>query len=151
MVNIEYANAYAEMLEILKYISKEDYDKIPKRRIHLFETNANRNHVFRYNPNLTLDEQHVSLRTKYIIAILFRDYWATEQQREKILKKEKWDMMKAEEEKKEKYNQDNIFHRSNISHTIYEENIPQENNALIEVKENIFIKIVNKIKKFFLK
>lgn len=57
-------------------------------------------------------------------------------------------MMKEEEEK---YNPDNIFHRSNILHNIYEENIPQENNALIEVKENIFIKIVNKIKKFFLK
>ncbi len=97
------------------------------------------------------EKQNVSLRTKYIIAILFRDYWATEQQREKISKKEKWDMIKEEEEKKKKYNPDNIFHKSNISHTDYKENIPQENNALIEVKENIFVKIVNKIKKFFLK
>ena len=117
MVNIEYANAYAEMLEILKYIPKEDYDKIPKRRIHLFETNANRNHVFRYNPNLTLDEQHVSLRTKYIIAILFRDYWATEQQREKILKKEKWDMIKEQEEKRKNTTQI-IFFIKVISHIL---------------------------------
>lgn len=29
MVNLEYANAYSEVLEILKHISQEDYDKIP--------------------------------------------------------------------------------------------------------------------------
>ena len=31
MVNIEYANAYSEVLEILKYIPVEDYKKIPRR------------------------------------------------------------------------------------------------------------------------
>ena len=86
--NIEYANAYSEVLEILKHISKEDYNKIPKQRIKLFETSANKNYEFTYNPDQTLDEQNVSSRAKIIIAILFRDYWATDAQREKILAKE---------------------------------------------------------------
>ena len=51
MENIEYANAYSEVLEILKNISKEDYEKVPSEKIDLFEKNANKNYigVFEYN------------------------------------------------------------------------------------------------------
>lgn len=83
MVDIKYANAYSEVLEILKYIPVEDYNKIPKNKIELFKTNANNDYSFKYNPNKTLDEQNVSKTAKAIIAILFRDYWATEIQRKK--------------------------------------------------------------------
>ena len=37
MIDIEYANAYSEVLEILKYIPIKDYNKIPKNIIELFE------------------------------------------------------------------------------------------------------------------
>ena len=43
MENLEYANAYSEVLEIIKYISEEDYNKIPKSKIKCFEKNANPN------------------------------------------------------------------------------------------------------------
>ncbi len=109
MVSIEYANAYSEVLGILKYISKEDYEKIPNSKIELFETNQNKDYIFEYNPNKTLDEQNVSKRAKAIIAILFRDYWATKIQKEKIISKQNYDRMKLEEEKKAKYNSDNLF------------------------------------------
>lgn len=42
MVNIEYANAYSEVLEILKYVSEEEYNKIPKELIDVYEKNANK-------------------------------------------------------------------------------------------------------------
>ena len=109
MIDIEYANAYSEVLEILKYISKEDYEKIPNSKIELFETNHNKEYIFKYNPNKTLDEQNVSKTAKAIIAILFRDYWATEIQKEKIIAKQNYDRMQLEEKKKEIYNSDNIF------------------------------------------
>ena len=109
MVSAEYANAYSEVLEILKYISKEDYEKIPNSKIELFETNHNKEYIFKYNPNKTLEEQNVSKTAKAIIAILFRDYWATEVQREKIITKQNNDRQRFEEEKKLKYNSDNLF------------------------------------------
>lgn len=109
MVDIEYSNAYSEVLEILKYISKEDYEKIPNSKIELFETNHNKEYIFKYNPNKTLDEQNVSKTAKAIIAILFRDYWATELQKEKIIAKQNYDRMQLEEKKKERYNSNNIF------------------------------------------
>ena len=74
MRNIQYANAYKEVIEILKFIPIEDYNKIPRDKIRLFETNSNEQYNFVYNPNKSLDEQNVSKRAKAIIAILFRDY-----------------------------------------------------------------------------
>ena len=88
MADIQYANAYTEVLDILKHISKEDYEKIPKSKIKVFEENCNKNYNFTYDENKTLDEQNVSEITKVIIAILFRDYWATKEQRYIIIKKQ---------------------------------------------------------------
>lgn len=101
MVDTKYANAYSEVLEILKYVSVEDYNKIPKNKIELFKINANNDYNFKYNPDKTLEEQNVSKITKGIIAILFRDYWATEIQRNKIIEKQNYDRMKLEEKKEQ--------------------------------------------------
>lgn len=144
MVSVEYANAYSEVLEILKYISKEDYEKIQNSKIELFETNHNKEYIFKYNPNKTLDEQNVSKTAKAIIAILFRDYWATELQKEKIIAKQNYDRMQLEEKKKERYNSDNIFKNNekkiNLDGTKQEQKL-----ALIEINN---IKWYKKVWKF---
>lgn len=144
MVSVEYANAYSEVLEILKYISKEDYEKIPNSKIELFETNHNKEYIFKYNPNKTLDEQNVSKIAKAIIAILFRDYWATEIQKEKIITKQNYDRKQLEEKKKERYNSDNFFKNNekkiNLDGTKQEQKL-----ALIEINN---IKWYKKVWKF---
>ncbi len=106
MVDNKYAIAYSEVLEILKHIPLEDYNKIPKTKIEFFKTNADNEYTFNYDPSKTLEEQNVSNITKGIIILLFRDYWATEIQRNKIIAKQNYDRMKLEEKK---YNPDNIF------------------------------------------
>lgn len=145
MVEIKYANAYKEVLEILKYIQIEDYNKIPKTKIELFETYSNKDYVFKYNPRKNLNEQNVSKTAKAIIGLLFRDYWATETQKNKIIAKQKYDRQQIEIEKQKKYNSDNIFRDKN---TKYEKNI-DNTVAMITYKESIFNKILNKIKSMF--
>ena len=112
MLDEKYSIAYSEVLEILKHISKEDYEKIPKSKIELYKENANKDYVFNYNPTKTLNEQNVSKIAKGIIAILFRDYWATPEQREKIIKKQNNDRIQIEMEKTKKYNPD-VFKSKN--------------------------------------
>jgi hypothetical protein len=109
MVDNKYAVAYSEVLEILKHIPIEDYNKIPKNEIELFEAYADNDYTFNYDTSKTLEEQNVSDITKGIIILLFRNYWATEIQRNKIIAKQNFDRIKLEEKKKEKYNPDNIF------------------------------------------
>ena len=148
-VTVEYANAYSEVLGILKFISKEDYDKIPESKIELFTVNSNKEYNFVYNPEKTLDEQNVSKRAKAIIGILFRDYWATEIQREKIIRKQKNDRLILEEEKKSLYDVDNIFKKRNVSNE--EINVKEEVTEMIVYKENFITKLLNRIKNLFKK
>lgn len=147
MKNMEYANAYTEVLEILKCISEEDYNKIPNEKVKLFETNANKEYKFNYNSNLTLNEQNISKRAKAIIAILFRDYWATSEQKEKILAKQNFDRVKIEKDKYDQYDPNDIFKNNT------KENYDNVNNNLpIEIKkDNIFKKLINFIRNLFAK
>lgn len=147
MISVEYANAYSEVLEILKYISKEDYEKIPNSKIELFETNYNKDYIFKYNPNKTLDEQNVSKTAKAIIAILFRDYWATEIQKEKIISKQNYDRMKLEEERKARNNSNNLF-KNNEKRIIMDNTEKEEELALIETSD---IKWYKKVWRFLTK
>lgn len=151
MISVEYANAYSEVLEILKYISKEDYEKIPNSKIKLFETNYNKDYIFKYNPNKTLDEQNVSKTAKAIIAILFRDYWATEIQKEKIISKQNYDRMKFEEERKARYNSNNLF-KNNEKRIIMDNTEKEEELALIETSDiKWYKKVWSFLTKFFKK
>jgi len=147
MVECQYANAYKEVLEILKYVQIEDYNKIPKTKIELFETYYNKDYVFEYDPKKTLNEQNVSKTAKAIIGILFRDYWATETQKDKIISKQKYDRQQIEVKKQEKYNPDNIFKNKSLNPN--QERTINNTVAMITYKESIFKKILNKIKSIF--
>ena len=162
MVNLEYANAYSEVLEILNHISSSEYKKVPKNTIEMFKKNCNQNHKFDYDVSLSLNEQNILPKTKTILAILYRDYFATEYQREMILNKEKVDRQKQEELKQKRYieeyqmsNEDkindkvnkkayNLFKNdNNFKSTSIEKN--QNNNLPIERKK-IITKIIDFIK-----
>ena len=155
MADIQYANAYTEVLDILKYISKEDYGKIPKSKIKVFEENCNKNYSFTYDENKTLDEQNVSEITKVIIAILFRDYWATKEQRYIIIKKQREAREEQERQIRERIEQNRQIKEDDIK-TIdvstdldLDYNYNQGTSLEIYRKDNILKKIIGKIKDFF--
>jgi len=149
MENVEYAIAYKEVFEILKYIPNIDYNKIPKEKIELYKTMQDKNYNFKYDPSKTLDEQNVSKRAKAIIGLLFRDYWATDTQREKILAKQKYERQKIEEEKAQNYQYEDLFKKNRTEIQQTEVKADVENVSLVEYKESVFTKILNKIKSIF--
>ena len=110
MVTTEYKIAYSEILEILKHISKKEQEKVPSNMIEMFKANASKNSNFAYNPKKTLQEQNVSEIAISIIAILYRDYWTTKEQRQKILN---YQNREREKYKAEKYDVNNIFKKKN--------------------------------------
>lgn len=145
MVNIEYANAYSEVLEILKYISDDDYKKIPQSKIDVFKVNSNKEYKFNYDPEKTLEEQNVSKRARAIIGLLFRDYWATDVQRDKIKRKQENDRAVIEEENRKRYNSDKLFKKNNKKE---ENRIEERNVELVIYKESFIKKCINKMKEF---
>ena len=140
--------AYAEVLEILKHIPETDYNKIPPEIIENMQLNADKEYKYVVTHFDNFQEQQILKETETILAVLFRDYWATEEQRKKILEKEKYDFDILEKEKREKYNPDNIFKKVNKEKLINSE-ISANNTemSLIEYKESFFKRLKNFILK----
>lgn len=148
MITENYACAYKEVIEILKYTRKEDVNKIPKYRILLWKTNMKKDYPFKVDTSKPLEEQNLSDEAKAIIANIFKKYWATDYQKERIEAKEKYDLEQLEKEKYERYNPNDIFKNKEQSNS---EANTTEVVAMVEYKESIFKKLFNKIKNLFSK
>ena len=145
MITKEYAMAYTEVLEILKYVPDEDLQKIPEEKLKFYKTNMDNEHNYNLDMTKEFEEQEMSEITKAILANIFRDYWATPYQKERIEAKEKYDLEKLEEEKREKYNPDNIFKNKKEKTTVVE-----NTNLPVEIKkETFFKKLISFIKGLF--
>ena len=155
MADIQYANAYTEVLDILKYISKEDYEKIPKSKIKVFEENSNKNYSFKYDVDKTLEEQNVSETAKMIIAILCRDYWTTNEQRYIIIKKQREAREEQERQIRERIEQNRQIKEDSLkvidvsSDLDLDLDYARGTNLEIYREDNIFKRIISKIKKIF--
>ena len=146
-----YKKAYKEIVEILKYVPEESINKIPQEMRNMFEEKQLKTYDFQIDTNKTFDEQELLKETKAILANIFRDYWATPYQKEKIEAKEKYDRQKSEEKKTKKYNPHNLFENKN-SEKIENENTDVEkiSNLPLEVKkEKFYEKIIQFFKKIF--
>ena len=145
-----YPKAYKEVIEILKYLPEKSVNKIPQTMLDTFKAKMDKEYNFIVDINKAFEEQELLEETKAIFANIFRDYWATPYQKERIEAKEEYDRQKAEEEKREQYNPNDIFKRKQKDNE-KDENIQAVNNNLpIEVKkEKFYEKIVNFFKKLF--
>lgn len=144
--NEEFANAYTEVLEILKYIPLEDYNKVPEETINMFEVNQNFGHEFMYNPDKTLEEQGVSKLARKIIAVLFKKYWATPEQRMKL---EQYDSQKQAEARTNYNNgKEDIFYNLQ-NETEQTELGKMETDMIVEKKLGFFEKIKSFFEKMF--
>ena len=149
-----YHKAYKEVIEILKYVPQESVNKIPKTMLETFEKKMDKDYVFNVDINKSFEEQNLLEETKDIFAVIFRDYWATRYQRERIKAKEKYDRQKIEEEKANRYNPDDIFNKKIKEQN--KENAKQQNgeqtvnNLPVEYKEKFYLKVIKMLKNIFL-
>lgn len=141
MLELRYRNAFKEVDEILKYTDIDLVNKIPKKFIYFFRENMNNNYEFNVQEGLHLNKQKLSEEANNILALIYRDYWATEEEKEEFRKKDE-EERKLNEEKLE-----HIFDRKD-NEPIEE----KKNNQLIKIEHESFIKrLFSKIKRFFCK
>lgn len=150
-MNQVYKKAYTEILEIIKYLSRDEYEKIPKEKVEFYKNNKDSLYQFKYDPYKTLNEQKVLRETKVLIVNLFRDVVATETQKEKLnillVRNEQEYQNKLQKE----YSYDKLFNKKTKSiiagNKKEEENVHSTN--MIVYKENIFVKIYHIFKSIF--
>lgn len=140
----DYAKSYTEIIEILKYFSKEDLSKIPKQIIEKYINNRDKDYKFLYDENLKLEEQNISKLTIILFANLYIEYFLDENERKIMEQNDIKELKLIEKEKQEKYSTENIF--KNRKKQILPDNI----NVSLTVVENkgLIKKIIDNIKKF---
>ena len=149
-----YSKAYKEVIEILNYVPQESVKKIPQTMLDTFKAKMDQSYNFKVDIDKSFEEQNLLDETKAIFANIFRDYWATPYQKERIEAKEKYDRQKMEEEKRKQYNPNDVFKNKKINaeREEYIQNEENSNNLPIEIKkEKFFTKLINFIKKLFYK
>ena len=141
-----YACSYKEVMTILRFLSVQDLVKIPSEKLEFFDANMDENYDYELDYSKSFMDQKMSPITEAILANLYRDYLASPAQKQAILEKEKRELEKIEEEKRLKYNPDNLFKNNNEKEKIVTDNV-----AMTVYNETFFKKLVNIIKNWFKK
>lgn len=143
----ETKQAYSEVYAVLENMPNEYISKIPKKIIKLFETERLTN----YEPNINkfnpLDKNKLSKKAMVIIAMLNYQYWCPNKKvKDDLYKTYLSNNDKYQKEIEKKYSVDNLFKNKNNITQVYNEG---ENVAMVEYKESVFKRIINKIKNIF--
>ena len=140
--------AVSEVIDVLKHSEIEVTQKIPKKFIEFLTKNSDRNYI----PNIDYSEENwensIEEDAKVLIALIYRDYIMSEEEREKVIEEAK----RQEQEIREKYNPDNLFKKnSKIENEKSQDDTEQEvqKSLLIIKEEKWYERIINKIKEIF--
>lgn len=145
-MNVETKDIYSEVYQVLNLLGNEYVNKLPKSLLNMLEEKRNINYVPKYTDDQPLNKQNIQKETLSIIALLHLNYWCENEEEKKQLRQ----MFKSNEDRyqrelREKYNPDNLF-KNNIQESTINNEV-----SLVEYKESIFRKLINKIKSFWYK
>ncbi|MEF2641765.1 MAG: hypothetical protein U0O04_05235 [Clostridia bacterium] len=137
-------NAYKEVYTILKYVSKDDVNLIPKNFIKMLKSKMNVNYKFEYNENLDLENQIILRETRAILGYIFLNFWANDIQKNAITKKLNEDKLVKTGEMRLRYQNQDIFKSRNIKNEEYKYDKQEKNNRINYSKKRKYIYTNNK-------
>jgi hypothetical protein len=141
----EYNYAVAELLDLLRNTEDELINKVPTNLIDIWEKQVPED--YKSKGMLTEEDwENIELaqKTKALIGMVYRNYWCNAEERkmyDEILRKNE---EKRQAELKEKYKEEDLYRPVH-----QEEATVDEENEMIVYKDNIIIRIINKIKEMF--
>lgn len=141
MVTIEYSKAIAEVLYILENTEEEIVLKIPENVLNFLRENASNEYKPELEYRQDIRDMNLKDKTKAILAAIYRDYLASEEEREEYNKTLMENENRYQEKIRENYNRDEMF-KNNQKESANIENLPAEIK-----QKNFFQKIIDYIKK----
>lgn len=147
MIDEIYKNSFKEVYDILENTEDELVSKIPTKFMNFLKENMNPNYKTNINKDEELDKQHLLKETEAILSLIYRSYWATEEDKKEFSQKDKQELIEKEEKRIEQYPVNDIYEvfakRKNIN------NITVDNNLMVIKKESFIKRIFNKILSIF--
>lgn len=145
----EYLKAFSEVEQIIKLMPESLQNKIPDRFKNIIFTEKSQAYI----PNIkeSFEQCNIMEETKIILAVIYRDFLCSEEEKKEIKLKDSQKLMEYEKELREKYNPDDIF-KNKKNNQIKIEETQSEETAMVEYKEKNFLqKLFDKIKQLFKK
>ena len=139
-----YSKAYTEILKIIEYLPDSEYQKIPQKLIEELNENSDKEYIFDIQSEEDFEKKELLKETEYIIYVLYRNYLSDEEEREQLIQLEKEAHNDSEENKRMKYNPDDIF--KNKDKKVNDSNEKISNVvAMTQYNESLFKKLWSKI------
>lgn len=146
-VSINTRQAYSEIDEFLGLLSIEKRNEVPQKLRELFTQEKDSNYRKGIDPTIPIKEQNLKEETLGIIALLNLQYWCKDEEEKQRLKNVYSKNEELYQEMlREKYNPDNIFKKKD---TISQDREETQCLQMVEYKEPLFKRIVNKILQIF--
>lgn len=141
MINIGYREAISEVLDILRHTKKEDVDKISPEFIEFLNKNKSKEYIPKLEHTKRIKDMELNEKTIGILSIINSKYWCTQEQKELFDNTLKENEKEYQEMLRKKYNSNSIFKNKTMN--------VEKNVSILEYKESLFTRFVNRIKRFF--
>ena len=147
----DYSKAYVELNGMIAEFSSDLLEKIPKDVIKNIKSNMSSDYIWEYDKSKNPEEQNLMPETKALFVQIYEKYLCPEEEK---LRWEKYDQIcynVAEENKKQKYNPDNIFSNDIESIVSDEINENTDEQSMVVYEENFLQNILNRFKEIISK
>jgi len=146
-----YNKAFVEFNEVINRISKQELSRIPDQVIEYIKEHMDKEYTWEYDDSKALEDQDFLVETKALIVEIYERYLCEEDEKDFWKKYDEFAFKKVEENKRIKYNPDDIFKDSNFYYNKIDENkteksLVTQSNAKWYQKIHLFF---NKLIKWF--
>lgn len=146
-MNVQTQEIYSEVYSILNLLGESYIKKLPVSLFNMIKEEKRQDYNPKYDSKINLEQQNIKRETLSMIALFHLNYWCNSDEEKNELKT----LFKTNEEKhqaeiREKYNPDNLFKKRSLEQ---EEYAVTNEVAMVEYKEPLFKRFINKIKKIF--
>ena len=146
-MNVQTQEIYSEVYSILNLLGESYIKKLPVSLFNMIKEEKRQDYNPKYDAEINLEQQSIKRETLSMIALFHLNYWCNSDEEKNELKT----LFKTNEEKhqaeiREKYNPDNLFKKHSLQQ---EESTITNEVAMVEYKEPLFKRIINKIKIIF--
>ena len=146
MISIEYAEAFSQVLYVIEHMDQTLIDKIPKKVIQVLRENALENEDNKLDSAKNLKDMELSPKACSVLAIIYLNCLCTSEEKSEYIKLLQKNDEIYQDMENEKIGFEDIFENKT---EIIEDRNPEITDMIVHKKENIFVRLINKIKDFF--
>lgn len=146
--------SFSEVYDIIMHLEKDLFNKIPKGFLKMIKQNRDLKYKVDIDYDKNINEQDLLQDTRAILSLIYRDYLCSPEEKIELIKKDKMELVREEEKRREKYNTDDIFKKKSIileqvnNETANNINDLEDNMQIIKYEKSLFKRVINRIFKF---